>query len=591
MKYFCNPLNIEYKYQFHQKEGQGGFVINREAADPSLVLFHDLYYLFPSMTAGFLTSKDLVSWEFHKFRNEMPIYDYAPDVRVIGDYLYFSASKRMSNCHFYRTKDPINDTFELIEGSFPFWDPNLFCDEDGRIYFYWGCSNMTPIYGVELDPASFKPKTEPLVMFGSREQEYGYERNGEDHVPPKTPEQIEATVQAMIKRNPGMPEEQKQMMYKYMGNDPYIEGAWMTKHNGKYYLQYAIPGTQYNVYCDGVYVSDAPLGPFHLAKNNPFSYKPGGFFPGAGHGSTVEDRSGMLWHTATMRISINHNFERRLGLWQAGFDQDGELFCDQRYGDWPLSVEQKPWDKPEWMLLSYGREVTASSGTGMEHVTDENVQTWWKAAESRPGEWVQLDLGKAYDVRGIQINFADDQIQAELPEGAELQGEMHDRRYIDQGNHVTRWILEGSVDGKEYFVIEDKSEAMTDLSHDFIVREDGLQARYIKLTVKELPFNQIPCISGLRVFGKTEGELPGKPENVAVEILSPLDIQVQWEKADATGYNVLWGHSPDKLYHSYMVFGRTSQKIGALMKEEPLYIRVDSFNEVGITEGGTIKVF
>ena len=43
---------------------------------------------------------------------------------------------------------------------------------------------------------------------------------------------------------------------------PYIEGAWMDKHEGRYYLQYAFAGTQYNTYGDGVYVSDKPLGPF-----------------------------------------------------------------------------------------------------------------------------------------------------------------------------------------------------------------------------------------------------------------------------------------------------------------------------------------
>ena len=45
----------------------------------------------------------------------------------------------------------------------------------------------------------------------------------------------------------------------------------MTKHNGKYYLQYASPATQFNTYCDGVYVADAPLGPFTLQQSNPFS--------------------------------------------------------------------------------------------------------------------------------------------------------------------------------------------------------------------------------------------------------------------------------------------------------------------------------
>ncbi len=47
---------------------------------------------------------------------------------------------------------------------------------------------------------------------------------------------------------------------------PFIEGAWMTKHDGTYYLQYAGPGTEYNVYGDGVYESDSPLGPVPSGK-------------------------------------------------------------------------------------------------------------------------------------------------------------------------------------------------------------------------------------------------------------------------------------------------------------------------------------
>ena len=64
---------------------------------------------------------------------------------------------------------------------------------------------------------------------------------------------------------------------------------------------------EFNIYGDGVYESDSPLGPFHVAGNNPYSYKPGGFLRGAGHGSTMEDKYENLWHTATMQISKNHN--------------------------------------------------------------------------------------------------------------------------------------------------------------------------------------------------------------------------------------------------------------------------------------------
>lgn len=599
MKYYCNPLNLEYRYQMFRgidsAQDPEKCEVHREAADPSLVLFKGTYYLFPSMTAGFFTSANLVDWEFHKFKNDIPVYDYAPDVRPVGEYLYFCASRRDGNCSFFRTKDPLTEAFEEIPGTFPFWDPNLFLDDDGRLYFYWGCSNVAPIYGVELDSVTMKPLSEPLVMFDSHDNERGYERFGEDHVAPKTQEQIEADVQNMLKNIPeemrkNMSGEQMDVLYGYMGNDPYIEGAWMTKYQGKYYLQYAIPGTQYNVYGDGVYVSEAPLGPYTPAKNNPYSYFPGGFITGAGHGSTLEDKEGRFWHTATMRISHNHRFERRLGLWKAGFDADGELFCDQRYGDWPINAESKPWEKPEWMLLSYGKEVKVSSGQGAENAVDESIRTWWKAGSSQSGEWIQVDLGAEKEVHGVQINFADDGLLMNSPEGAVFHKEMPGERYLDLEVHPTRWVLEGSLDGSEYRVLVDKSQADTDYSHDFLVWEDGISVRYLRLNVYQLPYGQGACVSGLRVFGKAEGVMPEKSANVKVNLEGDLDMHVSWEAIGAVGSNILWGYAPDKLYHSCLVYGKTSQKIGALVKGEPVYIRVDTFNEVGITEGETLKV-
>jgi xylan 1,4-beta-xylosidase len=593
MTYMCNPINMEYKYQFTDSRGLN--VTYREAADPSMILFKGQYYLFPSMTAGFLVSDNLNDWTFHSLKN-VPVYDYAPDVRVIGEYVYFSASSKSKNCSFYRTKDPINGEFEEIEGTFPFWDPNLFLDDDGSIYFYWGCSNVTPLYGVELNPGNMKPIGEPIALVQGNTADIGYERNGENHLP-KPPEEVEEMVKNYAKMNPGVTEEFLQIIRKSLGNeDPYIEGAWMDKHNGKYYLQYSAPGTQYNVYADGVYISDSPLGPFTLAKNNPYSYKPGGFLPGAGHGSTMEDQHGNWWHASTMRVSVNHIFERRIGLWPAGFDQDGELFCNQRYGDWPIRIDQasmNPWSNPEWLLLSYGKPAKASScenGKEASKATDENVQSWWKAASNEPGEWLEVDLKQACDVHAVQINFADDQLNLPLPEGAALQQVGEIRRYLDVRKHVTRWLLEGSVDGTDYFVLEDKSEADSDLPHDLVVIEGGAKVRYIRCTVKELPFNQAACISGLRVFGIGHGEQPKQAIAVQTVQLGELDLSVTWKELDdAVGYNVLWGYAPDKLYHSHMVFGVNQLTIKALIKGEPVYVRVDSFNEVGITEGEVCK--
>ncbi len=599
MNYFCNPININYRYQFNADPRlHGKLQVCREAADPSMICFQERYYIFASMTLGVWVSDDLAHWENHRLPEELPLYDYAPDVRVMGDWVYFCASRREENCDRYRTRDILNGPYEKIEGNFPFWDPNLFVDDDGRVYFYWGCSNITPIYGMELDPVTMLPKTEAKAMVEGHPCEIGYERFGENNsLLPASEAEIDAKYKAFHEAQgipeSMVPEEVKPLIRGMFSNRPYIEGAWMDKHCGRYYLQYAAPGTQYNTYSDGVYVSDSPLGPFELARNNPYSYKPGGFLPGAGHGSTMQDEQGNWWHTATMRISKNHDFERRVGLWPAGFDADGELFCNQRYGDWPMSVSgfrQDPWRDPAWMLLSVGKDVTASSfqpGHEPSRAAEENVQTWWRAASNSRQEWLQMDLGDVYAVHAVQVNFADDKIEIPCP------GEIRpgsQARYIEENDYATQWKLEGSTDGESWFVIEDKSDAATDLTHDLILREEGIDLRFLRLSNMAVPYAQNPCVSGLRVFGLGEGEKPQVPAFSAVRS-GDLDMLVNiGSQPDALGWNILFGESPEKLYHSWMVFAAGETRVGALIKGREYYVRVDAFNENGITEGSCVKL-
>ena len=597
MKYLCNPVNINYRYQFNaDPRRHGELQICREAADPSMICFEGRYYIFASMTLGVWVSDDLVRWENHRLPAELPLYDYAPDVRVKDGWVWLCASSRDRNCARYRTRDILNGPYEECEGSFPFWDPNLFVDDDGRVYFYWGCSNQTPIWGIELDPDTMQPLGERKELIEGHPNRIGFERVGEDNsVLPASEEEIEARYQAFIHRQ-GVPESQlpedvKPLIRGMLTDKPYIEGAWMDKHDGVYYLQYACPGTQYNTYSDGVYIGNHPLGPFTLAPNNPYSYKPGGFLPGAGHGSTMQDLQGNWWHTSTMRVSVNHDFERRVGIWPAGFDADGDLFCNQRYGDWPISVsglQEDPWRDPAWMLLSVGKKAEASSCTeGHEpwRAAEENVQTWWQAASAEKNEWLMLDLGKCFDIHAVQINFADDRIDISCP------GEIRpgsQARYIEERELVTRWRLEASADGDSWFVVEDKTNADTDLAHDLVVREEGFGARFLRIGSMEVPYGQKPCISGLRVFGLGEGQKPAVPE-FSAERAGDLDMRVRIrEQEDTLGYTILFGSDPQKLYHSCMVFAAGEKRIGALIKGRKYWVRVDAFNENGITEGACI---
>ena len=301
-----------------------------------------------------------------------------------------------------------------------------------------------------------------------------------------------------------------------------------------------------------------------------------------------------------MRISINHVFERRVGLWPAGFDESGNLFCNQRYGDWLVNVDRlrkDPWCDPEWFLQSYKKPVSSSPyapGKGPENAVDENARTWWRAASGEPGAWLTVDLGEAMTVYAVQINFADDP-DAEIPCPGELAGGPDMERYIDREIRPTRWLLETSVDESGWEVLEDKREAVTDLSHDLVITEAGVSARYVRLTIDAVPYGVYgvaPCVSGLRVFGKGNGSRPKQAEASIVRS-GPLDFVVSTgDDPDAAGYNVLWENSPEELYHSWMVMGTRidRKRIGALVKGRDYYVRVDVFNENGIAEGKVEKL-
>lgn len=570
----CNPLNVPYQYQHYNKQA------SREAADPTLIYFKGRYYIFASMSGGFYYSDDMCHWNWHENRELAPFH-YAPDVRQVGEYLIFTSSD-YEPCEFYRTLDPMSDKFERISESFPFWDPNVFCDDDGRVYLYWGSGNTTPIYGQELDAETFLPIGEKKGLVEADTGQHGWER-------PDYPGRPDSFVK-------------KSLMDQFFGllakiggtsHCPYIEGPYMNKWNGKYYLQYAAPATEVSTYGDGVYIGEAPLGEFTYQSHNPFSLKLGGFIQGAGHGSTIEDEYGNLWHISTMCVCVNANFERRIGLFPAGIDQDGILFCNQSFADYPYEIPVGKFDplsvKPKWLLLSYhktGKASSCLSGHETGLALDECIQTSW-CAKGCAGEWYELDLGAEYEIHGIQINFADVNVpMLQVPKEKRSTVPVTSNRYIDTDKLYTRYVLEGSTDGSTWEIIEDKRQTCCDLTHDYLI-VDGSKYRYLKITATELPYHKLFALSGLRVFGIGNGAKPSPVNKIHVSKTDELTAGLSWESVQgAVGYNVKWGIASDKLYSSYMVYGKNEVLITTLNKGQKYYYRVDAFNENGITEGG-----
>ena len=538
----CNPLNLSYRFCLDDPS-------RREAADPAMVLFKDEYYLFASKSGGYWHSVNLITWNFITTQ-DLPLEDYAPSIVKIKDTLYFMASGG-APVTIYKTSNPKTGNWEVANSAFPIGmtDPDLFLDDDGRLYFYYGCSNKEPIYGVELDIKSLNPKGTPVSCFNSNKEDYGWEQKGD---------------------------------YNNQPENPWIEGAWMTRHKGKYYLQYAAPGTEYKSYCDGLYVSDNPLGPFKLASNNPCSSKPEGFIAGAGHSSTFQDKYGNYWHISTMTISQKHMFERRLGLFPMFFDKDGILYTYTGFGDFPFNIPGKKISGPDelfpkWMLLSYNKPVEVSSeltGHPKKYAADEEIRTYWSAQTGNKGEWISIDLQKECPINAVQINFAENQTQ------------LHGRN----PKIYYQYLLEYSDDNKTWKLLTDKTLNKTDVPHDYIQLAVPIKARYVKLTNYYVPDGTF-ALAGLRIFGNGHGIQPQNVKNfrVARTQSDRREVKLKWDKnIDAVGYNIRYGTQVDKLYHNYQVLGADSVTIRSLNRFQKYYFTIDEFNENGIDKGTEI---
>lgn len=538
----CNPINLSYRFCLDTPS-------RREAADPTMVVYKGEYYLFASKSGGYFHSTDLIHWNLIT-TNDLPLEDYAPAAVVMNDTLYFMASAG-APLKIYKTANPKSGKWQVANASFPIGmiDPDLFVDDDGRLFFYYGCSNVNPIHAVELDTKTLNPIGKPVALFNSNKKIYGWERSGD---------------------------------YNNLPDNPWIEGSWMTKHNGKYYLQYAGPGTQFKSYSDGVYVSDKPLGPFTLANNNPVSYKPEGFVAGAGHSSTFQDKYGNYWHISTMTISVKHMFERRLGLFPTFFDKDGEMYVYTGFGDFPFKIPQKKIASPDelfpkWMLLSYNKPVQVSSELSdhpKNYATDEEIRTYWSAKTGDKGEWITMDLQKQCTINAVQVNYAENETN--------LLGRSSAMYY--------QYLLEYSSDNQIWKVLSDKMQNKTDVPHDYIELKKPVRARYVRLTNYHVPDGTF-ALAALRIFGNAGGQAPSAVQHFNV-VRSENDravVKLEWNKLpDAIGYNIRYGVAKDKLYETYQVLGSDSITIGSLNALKKYYFTIDAFNENGVTKGKAI---
>jgi len=573
---YANPVDLDYRYNFEQvNEG----VSYRTGADPVIVPFKGAYYLFLTLADGYWRSTDLVTWRFVKPSRWPAEGIVAPAVSSDGERLLIMPSMTTQGT-IYSSSDPASGRIDLFVRRMPPlpgavrsgfeetikpgevppgpWDPDLFRDDDMRWYLYWNSSNVFPIYGAPVGFADGKltygsPRKSFILLDPDR---HGWERFGQDHsgtTPDGTP----------VK--------------------PYMEGAWMTKVRGRYYLQYGAPGTEYNAYATGTYVGTSPMGPFTYAAYNPIGYKPGGFVQGAGHGNTFQDLHGNWWNTGTPWIGYNWTFERRVGLWPTVFDADGQMRVSTRFGDFPQRLPTGHVTDSDtlftgWMLLSYRKRAQASgsvAGHGPGDATDENPRSFWLSPDKAPGATLTIDLGAVKTIRAVQVDFADYQAG----------------RFGDAPDIYTEFQLQSSRDGREWRPLARTEAPRRDRPNAYFELPRPTAARFVRYVHGHIGGAHL-AIADLRVFGSAGGAAPAAPELVeATRAADTRDATIRWRRiAGAVGYNVRWGIRPDRLALTYQVFADRVANgpaavlpLRALTRGQGYYVAVEAFDENGVS--------
>jgi xylan 1,4-beta-xylosidase len=494
---YCNPLPIETSSRDGSPQGVnlGDVTVVREAGK---------YYMFCTGGGGWV-SDDLVNWRYHGVDMREGRVPVAPHVVKFDGQFYLSGN----SAPLYRAP-AILGPYELLgdwtdASGKPFagdsngrqwtgaFDVDIFVDDNQKPYLYFPGRSTDGIYVVPLDPNRLNRFTaSPQRLFGF-DRSHVWERYGD--------------------------------MNEYT-DVSWIEGPWMLKRKGIYYLQYSASGTQWLSYAAGVYTSKSPTGPFAYSSVNPILRKTSGLVTGTAHGSIVEGPDGNLWQFYTIVMS-NPPGGRRVGMDPVGFDERGNLFVrgpsetpqwgpgavadPARRGDsgsLPLTVNK--------MRAMNTRSTFSSQRPGHEaaYAVDNSTGTWWEPAEDDRRPSITIDLGPATEFDPVQTFTVDSsRILFVAGRGPARPGTTTPAEAPADGATAHRYRIEVSNDGKTFTTVLDKTGSLVTKYVEF----DELPptaCRFVRLTLVDWP-RRSPAPLGIvefTVFGKavSPSAMPGR---------------------------------------------------------------------------------
>ena len=303
---YCNPLVIQDYPNGKPLDTDRGRDSDcpefRSLGDPSVIYHDGKWIMYPSYRLAYVT-EDFVHWH----HVDIGIHDvrYSPAIVQFRDKWYLLGH---GIADLYCSDSPtgpftVCGTMTDVHGkTFKTADACFLADGD-HLYIYFpshvkdsGLPLSYATFGAELDPeAPWKFLTEPVELYrsdGNASWQYWGEHNQENRL-------------------------------------LYLEGQWIIKRDGRYYLLISGAGTEFSTYAHGVLVSEeGPLSGFRPQKrHDPLTRKAHGLVRGAGHGSIAEGPNGSLWVFYSNIFNFNHEFERRTSMDALGIDENGELYC------------------------------------------------------------------------------------------------------------------------------------------------------------------------------------------------------------------------------------------------------------------------
>src|SRR6185503_11905894 len=108
-----------------------------------------------SHSKGYWRSSDLLHWSFVE-ASGYEVDKFAPTVVVMDGKMFLATSEATKR--IWTTDDPMSGRWTVAATISPgYQDPDLFLDDDGRLYMYDGLAPRGPLHVHELDPKTLQP--------------------------------------------------------------------------------------------------------------------------------------------------------------------------------------------------------------------------------------------------------------------------------------------------------------------------------------------------------------------------------------------------------------------------------------------------